>query len=435
MLPILAISALILGAAPARAQIPARDRYVVLISIDGFPAYALDDPRLPAPTLRRLAAGGAVARGMRPVNPTVTWPNHTSMVTGVDPSVHQVLFNGMLVKATPTSPPRVDPWVDKAQMVHAATVYDLAFRAGLTTAQVDWVAITNPGTITWEFAERPSLNGAIEKEMIAAGEATESDIVEFHASSGAWRDQMWTRAAAFIMRRHKPNLLLYHLLNLDSIHHTYGPRTPAGLTGIALADSRVAEIVEAARAAGTFDRTTFFVVSDHGFKTVKHTIHAAAAAKQAGLEGVTVIAEGGTALAYVNDPAERSALVPKLKQALARIEGVSHVYEPAEYGSLGLPPAARSSQGPDLLAAAADGYGFAGGTEGPIVTEQAQGGSHGYLASDPEMNELFIAFGRGIRPGTKLDVIRNLDLAPTIAVLLGLKMEGTAGSPLRVALQ
>src|ERR1041385_4989218 len=75
-----------------------KDRTVVLISLDGFPAYALDDPRLPIPTLRRLAREGVSAASMHPINPTVTWANHTAIVTGVDASEHQVLFNGLLVR-------------------------------------------------------------------------------------------------------------------------------------------------------------------------------------------------------------------------------------------------------------------------------------------------------------------------------------------------
>jgi predicted AlkP superfamily pyrophosphatase or phosphodiesterase len=251
----------------------------VVLSVDGLPAFALDDPKLPMPTLRMMAAQGTAARAMRTVNPTVTWPNHTSMVTGVDASIHQVLFNGRLMKSTPTAAPRVEPWRDKAEMVHAPTVYDLAFRSGLTTAQVDWVAITNPGTITWEFAERPGLQGAVEREMIAAGEASESDIAGFFKSNPAWRDLMWTRAAAFITRKHKPNLGLYHLLNLDGAHHTYGPRTPAGNTAMAFADTLIRQILDASRAAGTFDRTTFLLVSDHGFKPVKKYIRGNVALK------------------------------------------------------------------------------------------------------------------------------------------------------------
>ena len=421
----------VLAAAAAAAQ----DRHVVVISIDGFPAYALEDPKLPAPTLRQLAAQGAVARGMRTINPSVTWPNHTAMVTGVDASVHQVVFNGKLTRGTPTSPPRVEPWLDKAEMVHATTVYDLAFRAGLSTAQVDWVAITNPGTITWEFAERPVLKGAVEREMIAAGEASETEILEFTKSSGAWRDQMWTRAAAFITRTHKPNLGLYHLLNLDSTHHTYGPRTAASFTGIAFADGKVKEIVDAVRASGTYDRTTFFIVSDHGFKAVKKTIRGGVAVKLAGIAGVSVIPEGGTALVYIHDAAERAQLTPRLKEVFAKVEGVERVYLPEEYGELGLPTPKKSDQAPDLVLSAKNSYGFGGGAEGELIRDQMQGGGHGYVSSDPEMNALFIASGRGIKRGVKLDVIRNVDVAPTIATLLGLKMEGIAGKPLTAVLE
>ena len=61
----------------------------MVISLDGFPAYAFDDPRLPIPTLRKLAREGVAAASMQPVNPTVTWPNHTAIVTGVDASQHR----------------------------------------------------------------------------------------------------------------------------------------------------------------------------------------------------------------------------------------------------------------------------------------------------------------------------------------------------------
>src|SRR6266545_3767429 len=174
---------LLLLVSAAFAQAPAKDAHVVVISIDGFPAFAFDDPRLPTPTLRRLAAEGAMAKRMQTVNPTVTWPNHTSIVTGVTPEKHGVLYNGMLIRQGTDKPPRIDPWRDKAEMVRVPTVYDLAYRAGLTTAQVDWVAITNPGTITWEFAEIPKAGGAIEREMIGAGLITEREVAEFGKSN------------------------------------------------------------------------------------------------------------------------------------------------------------------------------------------------------------------------------------------------------------
>src|ERR671937_222526 len=88
----------------------AQPRHVVLISLDGYSAYSLRDPQTPAPTLRKLIREGAWAPdGMTNVNPTVTWPNHTSMVTGVDASRHGVLYNGLPVRKDGTV--KVEPWV------------------------------------------------------------------------------------------------------------------------------------------------------------------------------------------------------------------------------------------------------------------------------------------------------------------------------------
>ena len=97
----------------------------------------------------------------------MTWPNHTTLVTGVDARKHGVLFNGLLMRDE--VPPKVEPWVEKEKWVRARTVYDAAHEAGLTTAQVDWVAIYNAKTITWQFPEKPDPDGPIEREMIAQG--------------------------------------------------------------------------------------------------------------------------------------------------------------------------------------------------------------------------------------------------------------------------
>ena len=88
----------LLGPRPALAA--ASDHHVIVVCIDGFAAYLLNDPKAPVPTLRKLAREGAVAAGgMKVSNPSVTWPNHTSLVTGVRPEKHGVLANGVLVRS------------------------------------------------------------------------------------------------------------------------------------------------------------------------------------------------------------------------------------------------------------------------------------------------------------------------------------------------
>jgi predicted AlkP superfamily pyrophosphatase or phosphodiesterase len=87
----------------------------------------------------------------------------------------------------------------------------------------------------------------------------------------------------------------------------------------------------------------------------------------------------------------------------------------------------------DLVLAAKEGYSFTGEAQGEVVTEVPGGqvaGSHGYLSRDQEMNAIFIAWGRGIQPGKQLEVIKNLDVAPTVAALLNLQMRGIDGKAL-----
>jgi predicted AlkP superfamily pyrophosphatase or phosphodiesterase len=431
------------GAGP----ISAKDRIVIVISLDGFPAYAFEDPTLPTPTLQRLAREGVIAKGMKVSNPSVTWPNHTTMVTGVQPDRHGVLFNGLLVPGAPKEPPKVDPRRDKAEMVRVPTVYDLAYKAGLTTAQVNWVATHNSGTITWEFPEHPDVEGVIEREMMAEGLLTEKELQDFDKNKPTWHDQVWTNAATHIIKKHRPNLLLFHLLNLDSVHHRYGPKTLAGYTAQAYMDTRVQQVLDALKTAGLLERTTVLIVSDHGFKTAARTIRPNAALRRQGLlqgEGnqVTgdayVIPEGGTAMAYVLNPELRGRLVSQMKETFSALEGVDRLLEPAEFQSLGLPTPGENNQMADLILIAKDGYSFSGADTGDPVVGTIEGtnpGNHGYISTDPEMNAIFIAWGYGIQSGRQLGLIDNVDVAPTIAGLLGLKMEGIAGRELDTILK
>jgi predicted AlkP superfamily pyrophosphatase or phosphodiesterase len=429
---------------------PAGSNHVVIITLDGFGGWALDDPYLPAPALRRLAANGATAKGMQPVNPSVTWPNHTSLVTGVTPAKHGVLFNGILVR-DPGVPPRVEPWRDKKEMVRAPTLYDAVHDKGMTTAQVDWVAILNATGITWEFPERPERPESkpdIVREMVKAGTIAQKDADAFASQNIVWRDEVWTNAGMHILREHRPNLLLFHLLALDSMQHRYGPRTPAALVTMAHLDTQVGRLVKALEDSGMMPRTTLFIVSDHGFKAVKKHVLPNVAFRNAGLvtvEGGKVtatkayaISEGGTALVYVTAPDADGALLRQAREALNGLEGIDKIIEPSEFGSYGLPDPSANPQMGALFLTAKNGYSFnAGATAEKTVTDASEGslGAHGYVSSDPDIQSLFIASGRGIKPGVKLESVANVDVAPTAAKLLGVDLKNVDGKVLTEILQ
>jgi predicted AlkP superfamily pyrophosphatase or phosphodiesterase len=421
------------------------DRMVVVISLDGFPAYALDDPRLPIPTLRKLAREGSIASSMRPINPTVTWPNHTALVTGVDASVHHVLFNGSMIRSASGGQPTVEPQRAKDLMVQAPTVYDLAYNAGLTTAQVDWVAIYGAKTITWKFPELPDPNGEIEREMIDMGTITPDQLRSFEASSQAWQDEMWTDAAVDILQKHRPNLMLFHLLSLDSTNHEYGPMGEASFTSMAFLDDRVKQILDALQQADLMSHTTIIVVSDHGFRKIDRELHPNLLLQQKGLirrgEGnalagdAWVASVGGTANVYITDPKRRDELIPQIREALKGAQGIDQIWGPSEFSRMGWPTASQSDQAPDLVLTATPGYVFSSKIGEAYVTPSTEKGTHGYVNTDPQMQSIFIAWGAGIGRNNRIGSISNLDIAPTIADILGLKMDHTMGHSIKADLK
>jgi predicted AlkP superfamily pyrophosphatase or phosphodiesterase len=428
-----------------------RDRHVVLVTIDGFPSYLFRDPTLPIPFLRQLAAEGAVADAMTVSNPSITWPCHTSLVTGLLPQSHGVLFNGLLVRQGPGKPPKIEPWVDKSKLVLAPTLYDVAHAAGLTTAESDWVAVTRPGTITWSFGEIPTANGVVEKEMMAAGLITADDIAGMQSGQSRgktiWRDNMWTNAAIHMVKQHRPNLLLYHTLNTDATHHRYGPGTDPSYTALAYADRLLGDLIHAVEESGLRAKTTFIVTTDHGFKKVSQFAYPNVVLKQAGLiktSGPNVaqcdayaMTQGGIAFVYVIDPSRKAELLPQLKELFSKAEGVERVIDASDAHSVGM-PTPRENQGMgELILYPKNGFAFmsTAASDATIGPATNYGGSHGYFNGDRELDGIFVASGAGIKKGARLERVRNIDVAPTIAKLLDVTLPRVDGRVLDEILQ
>ena len=179
------------------------------------------------------------------------------------------------------------------------------------------------------------------------------------------------------------------------------------------------------------DRTTLIVVSDHGFKGYTKQIRPAVALAAAGLaDKVYVLPEGGSAYVYL-DKSQAAELVPKTIQALAGVEGIDRIITHDGFAALGLAQPDRDPQMYQLLLTAKSGYAFSGATGGPVTAATPQqAGGHGYLASDPEMDAVFIATGPSVRVGANLGRISVIDIAPTIANLLGVKLPTARGKPI-----
>ncbi len=421
------------GTAFAQAA-PQRKPVVVVISLDAFGASLLHDPLLPVPTLHALMKSGTYAMSMQPVNPTVTWPNHTAMVTGVTPAKHGLIANGQITDIRNGKVPHVAFHADKSTLVRVPTVYDEAHAAGLGTAEMDWVAIENPGTIDWSFFEQPVLTSPLIAEMIANGALAKDELKDFNGKpSQPYRDRLYTRGATFAIKHHHPNLVLLHLLALDGNEHTYGYGTPAGAVTAAFLDDRVKEVIDAVRDAGDLDRTTFLIVSDHGQSSVHHTADPNAILIAAGItpDQATALAEGGAA--YIYEAHATPALDRKIRETFAANPATDSVPTPAEAVAQDWPLPQNNTTAPDVIVYAKEDWKFA--ERVPAQQPEPQTGAHGYPNTRPLMQEIFIASGAAIKQTGEQPAFPNIDVAATIAQILGLSQAGMDGKPLTAILK
>jgi predicted AlkP superfamily pyrophosphatase or phosphodiesterase len=437
MIRIVAVLALLFPAACAGAPdaaVDPRDRLVVLISVDGLPADVLGDPSLHIPTLRRLIAEGATAEGLRCSFPTVTWPNHTTLVTGVPPARHGVLANSYYDRAQKKVVALLpDPLFDKDEIVKVPTIYDLAHAAGLTTAGIIWPASRNAKSLDWTVPDcgtkelwdkygTASWMEELRKDGIPV------DLQESWAKNngGVQRDWMYARATAQVILKHHPNLVLLHLVEMDHVEHAKGPRTPDAAWAASQADDRVRDVIDAISASGRKDRATVFVVSDHGFLGFTKQINVGVALKKAGLQAASV-GQGGASFVYVSGPGDAE----KVKAAFADVEGIRRILEPKDFPGVGMTTPEQDPRMADLVLAAKEGYSFTDSAAGDaIITETPFKGTHGYLPDDPKLYATFIAWGAGIRRGARLPLTDSIHVAPTIARVLGLRFDHADGKPL-----
>lgn len=418
--------------------------HVVVITIDGGAAFYLKDPKAPIPNLRKVMAEGVVADGMAVVNPAVTWPNHTTIVTGVSPAKHGLLYNGLLVPNKDGGFSR-ESEATKMQLVAVPTVYDFLHKKGFSTAGINWPATQKADTLDFCLPDLhrpfPFTTPQLLKELTAAKIFDDSSEAAFLNVATPKREQLWSDAACYLIRTHQPNLLLLHFLLTDGMQHRFGPKSPEAYDALRNVDEHIGEVFNAIEKSGLRDSTTVFILADHGFELVKKQIVSSTILRKAGLletrDGKTrvqTIPEGGTLMVYCRSAKTREADRAKVIELFKNQEGVGEIIEPKDFAKYGYPSPKKNSQMADLVLSAEHGYSFSGveKTEETIVpTREGGNGSHGYLSSNPNMNAIFIAVGRDIAKGKKIGMVENIDIAPTVAYLLGEKFPNADGKVLK----
>jgi predicted AlkP superfamily pyrophosphatase or phosphodiesterase len=427
------------GALPAQEAAP---RHVVLVSIDGLmPDYYLkaDALGMKIPNLRRLQREGAYGRVVG-VLPTVTYPSHTTLITGVAPRVHGVgsntLFDPLGISG--------DAWHWFASDIRVSTLVSAARDRGLTTGSVSWPVSVGLGT-DWNLPEfwRPGSSHPYDLKLLDLA-STPGLRREVEADRGApfpypLTDLERADAAVYILKAHRPNLLLLHVFALDSAEHDHGPMSPEAKDAVEKSDAILGRLLDAIETAGLSSKTAFLVVSDHGFLPVSRVLKPNAVLREAGFvkldeKGKVASweaffqADGGSAALRLPEGADpgmiervRALFEPHLTAADGGLREILDARAVAAYGGL---------EDDVLVLNAREGFTFSGSLRGEWSGPATTKGTHGYVPNRDEMHAALVLAGPGLRQRGDLGTVPMTAVAPTIARYLGLELSPGADEPL-----
>ncbi|HEX5304701.1 MAG TPA: ectonucleotide pyrophosphatase/phosphodiesterase [Dyella sp.] len=373
-----------------RAAAPGSTTPLLLISIDGYRYDYLD--RGFSPTLAALAKDGVRADAMQPSFPSLTFPNHYTLVTGLRPDHHGIVHNSM-----------DDPLLGHFALKNRAAVSDGRWWA--------------EGTPLWETVDRAGMQTAT---MFWPG--SEADIHGMHPDH--WRpydgkvtpDQRVDQVLAWLdlPGDKRPRFLTLYFDAVDHAGHDHGPDSPEVNQALRETDKALARLVAGLRQRGLLDRVNLIVLADHGMASVPvgHTVVIDDLLPLDQVDRVTLGVLAGFNPKHGHE-ADFAAIEARMERPQQHMQCWDKTRVPARfvYG--------HNPRVPQLLCLADVGWTISTRDYVTAHPREHVRGEHGYDNADPRMQALFVAHGPAFRHGARHAAFPNVDVYPLMAHLLG----------------
>jgi hypothetical protein len=367
---------------------------VILLSLDGVRHDYLARDRLPA--FERMAREGAQAEALVPVFPSTTFPNHVALATGAPTDVHGIVANRFEDDALGSF-----DYGNDARFLDAEPLWAAAERQGVPAAVFFWVGSeTDWHGVGARYRRSPFDTKLGEREKVA-------QIL-------AWLD---------LPEQGRPGLIMSWWHGADHAGHAHGPDAQETRAALAAQDRALGTLLAGLDAREAWGEVTLIVVSDHGMTRYTKTLDVSALLREAGVRARVI-----HALAVAQIYLKRREDEPRALAAL-------HAAGLAAWPSAEIPAALRyrNARAGDLLALAEPPLALIPDDDrsvrfGGLARLFGRAfGAHGYdPARFPEMHGIFVALGRGVPAGARLPRVRAIDVAPTVARLLGIDAPASA---------
>ncbi|WP_240905149.1 alkaline phosphatase family protein [Flagellimonas oceani] len=410
-----------------------KPKHVVVISIDGFRPEFYMDSSMPTPNLQEMFREGVAAKEVTGIFPTVTYPSHTTLITGTTPKEHGIYYN-TLIKEDGSA----GGWVYDFREIKSKTLWQAAKEKGLVTASVSWPVSVNAQYIDynipefWSFENPMDRRGATSEKANPKGlfeevvkNATGTLEINDYNLSSLTMDQNLARIAGYLLRKYRPNLLTIHLPITDGAQHRQGRKGLMVRKAIAGADNAIGVIRDALQKAGIEKETTIIVTGDHGFVDVHTQIAPNVLLAQHGLyekkggrPKAFFFSAGGSAFLHLRDENDEETLerIQQLFEELPiEIRSTFDIVNRDQIAIRGGDPRVR------LALTAQRGYSFSNDTEGSLMTYK-KGGKHGYYPNFHDIATGFVGDGKGMQKGEVIENMYLEDVGKIVASLLQLQL-------------
>ena len=401
------------------------------------------------PNYSELMKRASVVKHVRTIYPTVTYPAHTSMCTGVYPEKHGVVGNEELTVGSTEH----QPWNWFHRAVKVPDLFDIAKQAGYTTAGVFWPVTGCHPSIDYLVDEYwPQFEGDTLVDCFRRSGSSEEVIekiikpniqnsrMQIHPDA----DEMGARFAVAMIREFQPDVLLFHPANIDGMRHKYGLFNEHVTQSLRDTDRWLGDIIQATKDAGVYEQTNFVLMSDHGQMNIQRVMHTNVLLADNGL--IQLDDEGNVvswdAFAHSVGMANYVYLKPGADDALrTRVHALlKHMAEEGIYGFSEVftreEIAAKEHLSGDFeFVLETDGYtSFGQRVQRPMVSNYGSPdgdyrlghATHGYLP-DKGPQPVFVAAGPNVKPGVVLERRNIVDMPCTMARMLGLELPDADG--------
>tara|TARA_R110002096_G_scaffold251879_1_gene444811 strand:+ start:1431 stop:2780 length:1350 start_codon:yes stop_codon:yes gene_type:complete len=420
-------------------QEKAKSEHVILISVDGFRPNFYQEMKWPAPNLKMMAKKGVSSDGVRGIYPSVTYPSHTTLITGAFPATHGIYYNSPFEDKGQTG-----RWYWESNLIQTETLWDAVRKSNKKSASLIW-PVSVGAAVDYNIPEvwtldksygriQPMRDNQTPKGLLEEMETEVLGKVNLKTFNGDYlnREDRTGEMAAYILGKYKPNLMTIHLIATDHFQHEQGRDGQKVHTAIAAVDRAIGKILEAAEQANILEKTTFIITGDHGFVDIHSAINPniwlveeslMEAKENRGNWKATFHTQGASAFLHLKDKNDKKTLAKvreKLESLPNSIKKLFRIVEKEELINIGADPNAFLALNPVL------GMAMSGSNSGKILSKR-NGGTHGYFPDFHQIETGFVAWGAGISNGKIISKMGLEDVAPIIAKLLDLEFNAVDG--------